>query len=190
MSTPSVSTIRSICVYCGSHPGNDPSYEKAARALGQEIAKKGLTLTFGGGNRGLMGAVARGVLESGGSVTGIIPEFLKEREQSDGFPPLEGAEIIVVPDMHTRKQMMFDKADAFVALPGGVGTLEELVEIMTWAQLRRHTKPVAVLDLNGFWSPLVALLDEMDNAGFLHNAEGARPLVAKRVEDVVTLLTS
>jgi uncharacterized protein (TIGR00730 family) len=138
-----------VCVYCGSGPGTDPVFADVADELGAALAREGLGLVYGGGDVGLMGIVARAVLKGGGHVTGIIPDFLKRRENM-----LDGAdETIVVPDMHTRKQLMFDKSDAFIALPGGIGTLEELVEQMTWAQLGRHSKPILLVDVEGFWRP-------------------------------------
>lgn len=132
-----------------------------------------------------MGAVARATLAGGGRVTGIIPEFLRDKEQTERTSALDGAEMIVVPDMHTRKQMMFEKADAFVALPGGIGTLEELVEIQTWAQLGRHSKPIGLLNINNFWSPYVELVAHMKDAGFLHNPERVEPLVFTDANDIV-----
>lgn len=188
MLTPDPSPIRTVCVYCGSSPGKDADFVAVARALGKRMAKAGLGLVYGGGDRGLMGAVARGVLEGKGAVTGVIPEFLLSKEQPDGATDLSGAEMITVPDMHTRKHMMFEKADAFVALPGGIGTLEEVVEMLTWAQLARHTKPVVVLNTNGFWTPFVTLLDHMEEAQFLHNTARARPIVCDTPDEAVAIL--
>ena len=136
-----------------------------------------------------MGAAARGALSVGGKVTGIIPEFLVQLEQSKGTVGLDGAEMVVVPDMHTRKQKMFEQADAFVALPGGIGTLEELVEIMTWAQLGRHVKPMGVLNTDDFWSPLLSLLDHMKSSGFLHNPERTALHISPDPEALVQDLT-
>ena len=137
-----------------------------------------------------MGAVATGVLSSGGKVTGVIPEFLQAWEHAEDGEDLSGADMITVPDMHTRKHMMFDEADAFIALPGGIGTLEELIEMLTWAQLKRHTKPVAVLNINGFWDPLIELIDHMQEAGFLHNAGSARPLVCATAKEAMEILSA
>ncbi len=176
--------IRNICVYCGSSAGSDPIYLQAARALGRELAKAKIGLIYGGGGTGLMGALARSVLESGGFVTGIIPEFLTEREAM--FDAAQN--LIVVPDMHTRKRLMFEKADAFVALPGGIGTLEELVEQLTWVQLERHTKPVLIADIGGFWRPLLTLFAHMHERSFIQPAFEVRYLVAERVEDVLPML--
>lgn len=175
MSESSSIPLRSICVYCASSAGKDPAFGTAALNLGAQIAQAGLTLVYGGGDKGLMGDVARGALNNGGKVVGIIPEFLVALEQPDGADDLDGVDLTVVPDMHTRKQMMFEKADAFIALPGGIGTLEELVEILTWAQLKRHSKPVALLNVNAFWSPFETMIDQMAAAGFLHNPAGAMP---------------
>ena len=182
--------IRSVCVYCGSSPGDDPAFVEAATELGVRLAAAGMRLVYGGGDHGLMGAVATGVLSSGGKVTGVIPEFLRTWEHAEDGEDLSGADMTTVPDMHTRKHMMFEEADAFIALPGGIGTLEELVEMLTWAQLKRHTKPIAVLNTNGFWDPLIELFDHMQGAGFLHNPEEARPQVFTTVEDAVDALSA
>ncbi len=174
--------LTSVCVYCGSNHGADPAYEAAARHLGHTLADQGIRLVYGGGDVGLMGTVARSALESGGSVTGIIPHFLEEREVMLGGVD----ELIVTADMHERKQLMFRKSDAFIALPGGIGTLEEVVEMMTWAQLGQHRKPVLLADVNGFWAPLLDLLNHMDAQGFL--TEKAPFLVARNMEDVIPTL--
>jgi uncharacterized protein (TIGR00730 family) len=158
--------IRSICVYCGSNPGRDPSYVEAARELGQRMAKAGIGLVYGGGGLGLMGEIARAVLAGGGRVTGIIPSFLSEREQM----LRDVTELTVVTDMHERKRLMFERSDAFVAMPGGIGTLEELVEQLTWAQLGRHSKPIVLLNIGGFWAPFTALLDHMRREAFIRNS--------------------
>ena len=160
--------LTSLCVYCGSGLGTNPAYEEAARILGRSMADSDVRLVYGGGSVGLMGTLARAVLDGGGSVTGIIPRFLQSRER----PMAELTELIVTEDMHQRKMLMFEKADAFVALPGGVGTLEELVEQMTWAQLGRHEKPVLLANIAGFWDPLVRLLDEMRRVGFIRVGAG------------------
>ena len=176
--------LKNICVYCGSSEGVDPRFMQAADKLGAILAREKLGLVYGGGNSGLMGAVARATLAGGGQVCGIIPDFLKSRENM-----LEAAqELIVVPDMHTRKRLMFERADAFVALPGGIGTLEELIEQMTWAQLERHSKPVLILDIGGFWRPLLGLLAHMRENGFIRAGLEVRYLVAERVEDIVPML--
>jgi uncharacterized protein (TIGR00730 family) len=179
-----MSKIRTVCVYCGSSSGTDPAFMEAARRFGEILAIDGVGLVYGGGSRGLMGAVATSVLDHGGHVTGIIPEFLESREQT-----LQRAqEIIVTPDMHVRKQTMFDKADAFVALPGGIGTLEELVEQLTWAQLGRHKKPILILNIKGFWDPLCALLDHMRGMEFIRAELGVALLVAETPEEILPKL--
>ena len=162
--------IRSVCVYCGSGPGANPRFTEAARAFGKLLADNDIRLIYGGGSVGLMGSVAQSVLDHGGKVTGVIPEFLVAREHA----MTEAQELVVTPDMHTRKQIMFDRADAFVALPGGVGTLEELVEQLTWAQLGRHKKPILAANIGGFWDPLCALLDHMRSLAFIRDPDGNR----------------
>jgi len=179
-----MSKIQSICVYCGSGDGSDPVFTNVAREFGIHMAEAGIRLVYGGGNVGLMGTVARAVLDHGGKVTGIIPEFLKQREVM-----LDGADdMIVVPDMHTRKQLMFERSDAFVALPGGVGTLEELVEQLTWAQLGRHTKPILMADINGFWKPLLVLFAHMRQFNFNRDGFEVNYLVAERSMDIIPML--
>lgn len=179
-----MSQLRSVCVYCGSGLGTDPAYAVAARTLGREMAERGVRLVYGGGSIGLMGEIAQSVLKHGGRVTGIIPKFLREQEVM-----LEAAhELIVTEDMHERKRLMFERADAFVALPGGVGTLEELVEQLTWAQLGRHDKPILLADINGFWRPLTELIRHMDQEQFIRNGFEINFLVAERAEDILPRL--
>ena len=179
--------IRSICVYCGSQPGRSQAYVEAGRKLGQAMAENHLHLVYGGGTKGVMGAVASGVLSHGGRVTGIIPEFLVDMEATrHSLGQL--SELIVTPDMHVRKHKMFERADAFVTLPGGIGTLEEIVEIMTWAQLGRHRKPIVLANIGGFWDPLMELIRHMADAGFVHSAHLLQPLVIDCVEENVTAL--
>ncbi len=179
-----MSEIRNICVYCGSANGTDPIFLNAAQELGRSIAEHGLGLVYGGGDNGLMGAVARSVLEHGGHVTGVIPGFLRQREAM-----LEKAqELVLVDDMHTRKRIMFERADAFVALPGGIGTLEELVEQLTWVQLGRHGKPVLIADVGGFWKPLLSLFAHMRENGFIREEFELRYLVSEKIADVVPML--
>ena len=156
-------SIRSVCVYCGSGLGQNPAYTAAARTLGAELAAHGLGLVYGGGSLGLMGELARATLDHGGRVTGIIPSFLTEKEKM----MRDVDELIVTTDMHERKRIMFERSDAFVALPGGVGTLEELVEQLTWVQLGRHAKPVVVANIEGFWNPFLALLTHMKADAFI-----------------------
>lgn len=155
-----------------------------AAALGRALALAGVGLVYGGGNIGLMGAVARATLSAGGHVTGIIPQFLVDRE----VMLADVQELLVTEDMHERKRLMFERSDAFVALPGGVGTLEELVEQMTWAQLGRHDKPILIADFGGFWSPLIALLDHMSSQGFIRAGMEVPYVVATRVDEVIPLL--
>lgn len=155
--------MRSVCVFCGSLTGSDPVYAEAARDFGRRLAARGLGLVYGGGHVGIMGAVADGVLGAGGTVVGVIPASMVERELA--HPGL--TECLVVRTMHERKALMNARSDAFVALPGGIGTLDELFEAWTWAQLGVHRKPVALLDVGGFWGPLVALADHLSERGFL-----------------------
>src|ERR1700677_4175373 len=156
-------SIRNICVYCGSSLGADPRFAEAADTRGAAMAAAGVGLVFGGGEDGLMGRLAHAVIDNGGRVTGIIPTFLIKREHA----LKEAQELIVVEDMHQRKQKMFERADAFIALPGGVGTLEELVEQLTWVQLGRHAKPVLVANINNYWDPLLALVEHMRAVKFM-----------------------
>ena len=179
-----MSTIRTICVYCGSSPGTDRVFMETACRFGEILAIEGVGLVHGGGSHGLMGAVATSVLDHGGHGTGIIPEFLQNREQT----LRRAQEIIVTPDMHVRKQTMFDRADAFVALPGGIGTLEELVEQLTWAQLGRHKKPILILNVKGFWDPLCALLDHMRGMEFIRAELSIALLVANAPEEILPKL--
>ncbi len=179
-----MTTIRSVCVYCGSSAGLHPAYADAAGVVGKALADEGLRLVYGGGNLGLMGIVARTVIENGGTVTGIIPQFLSERERMLH----EVQELIVTDNMHQRKMMMFDRADAFVALPGGIGTLEELVEMMTWFQLGQHAKPIVLANINRFWEPLLTLLTHMREQTFIRENLDVSYKVATRAEDVVPLI--
>jgi hypothetical protein len=176
--------LTSICVYCGSSPGNDPDYLDSGRILGRAIGEAGLRLVYGGGTKGIMGAVADGTMEAGGKVIGIIPRFLMNKEATEkALGVLD--ELVVTEDMHERKHRMFEEADAFVTLPGGIGTLEEVIEIMTWAQLGRHTKPIVLANINGFWDPLSTLIDHMRDAGFIHTGHRVQPLVVNTAEEIV-----
>jgi hypothetical protein len=181
-----MSTIRTVCVYCGSSSGSDPAYAEAARRFGTILAQNKIGLVYGGGAHGLMGVLAGAVLDHGGRVTGIIPEFLKERERL--FTRVQ--EVIVTRDMHERKREMFERADAFVALPGGLGTLEELVEQLTWAQLGQHRKPILLVNIGGFWDPLNELIDHMRKLGFIHSETRVDYLVATRVDDIIPKLAA
>lgn len=173
--------VSNVCVYCGSGPGAKPVYAQAARALGHSLAANGVGLVYGGGGLGLMGEVARATLGAGGRVTGIIPKFLTEKEHM----LTDVNELIVTEDMHVRKRLMFERSDAFVALPGGIGTLEELVEQLTWSQLGRHTKPIVVANIDGFWEPFLKLLAHMRDDQFIRNGLNVRFIVVDSAEAIV-----
>jgi uncharacterized protein (TIGR00730 family) len=179
-----MSKINAICVYCGSSPGTEPAFIEAAQKFGKILAENSVRLIYGGGSVGLMGALAEAVLEQGGEVTGVIPEFLTKRER----PRRLAQELIVTRDMHERKSTMFERADAFVALPGGLGTLEELVEQLTWVQLGRHRKPILIANIAGYWDPLLALVDHMRAVKFVPSALSVDYLVAKRVDEILPML--
>ncbi len=184
MSKKKPSLIKTVCVYCGSGNGTNPAFIEAARGFGKILAESDVGLVYGGGSVGLMGAVAAAVVDHGGRVTGVIPEFLIARER----PSNEGQELIITHDMHERKRIMFDRADAFVALPGGVGTLEELIEQLTWAQLGRHKKPILAANIAGFWDPLCILLEHMKKLEFIRSGLDVRMHVANRIEDILPTL--
>jgi len=179
-----MSKINALCVYCGSSPGTDAAFVAAAQSFGRILAENDVRLIYGGGSIGLMGALAQAVLKHGGQATGVIPEFLMRRER----PQHDRAEQVVVPDMHARKRTMFERADGFVALPGGLGTLEEVVEQLTWAQLGRHKKPILIANINGYWDPLLALIEHMRAVKFVPSAFDVEFLVATRVEDILPKL--
>jgi len=179
-----INKIKTICVYCGSSAGTNPRFIEAASTFGKILAENGIRLVYGGGSNGLMGAVANGVLDHGGSVTGIIPEFLNSRERM----LTRVQELVVTPDMHERKRLMFERSDAFVALPGGIGTLEELVEQLTWQQLGRHSRPVLLANIEGFWEPLLALMTHMRATQFIRPGMAVEVLKAERVEDILPRL--
>jgi uncharacterized protein (TIGR00730 family) len=179
-----MSTIKSICVYCASGPGNDPAFMEAAKKFGRILGENGIRLVYGGGSVGLMGALAESVLDRGGAVTGVIPDFLVNREHM----LLRVQERVITRDMHERKWVMFERADAFVALPGGIGTLEELVEQLTWAQLGRHKKPILVLNVARFWDPLCVLLEQMEKLDFIRANLPVNLLVAEQVEEILPKL--
>jgi uncharacterized protein (TIGR00730 family) len=179
-----MSTIKTVCVYCGSGPGTNPRFMESAKALGKALAEGGIRLVYGGGSVGMMGAVATSVLDHGGMVTGIIPGFLTAKENA----LKRVQEMIVTPDMHERKRLMFEHSDAFVALPGGIGTLEELVEQLTWQQLGRHSKPVLLANIDGFWEPLLGLLAHMRATQFIRPTLSIDILKAERVEDILPRL--
>jgi uncharacterized protein (TIGR00730 family) len=169
---------RRVGVFCGSSHGSDPADARVARELGTELARRGLGLVYGGGNVGLMGEVANAALEAGAEVIGVIPEALAEKE----IAHWELTELRIVPDMHRRKAAMYDLSDAFIALPGGIGTLEEFFEVLTWAQLGMHAKPCGLLDATGYWPPLLAMLDRAVARGFYKPEHRRMVLVEDTVE--------
>jgi uncharacterized protein (TIGR00730 family) len=179
----SKSRADSVCVFCGSSDAADPAFLEAAADLGRGLARAGLRLVYGGGGVGLMGACARAAHEAGGRVLGIIPHFLVGREQA-----LESVEHVVVDDMHQRKMMMFERSDAFVVLPGGVGTLEEAVELLSWRRLDLHAKPVVFYSPSGFWRPLFDLFQHTVDARLTPPQFMHAWTVAERIEEVVPML--
>lgn len=179
-----MNSTHSVCVYCGSSPGSDPIYMQSGTALGAALAASGLRLVYGGGTRGIMGAVSKASIDAGGKVTGIIPEFLLSKEAKDGTQTgLD--ELHVVKTMHERKHMMFESSNAFVALPGGIGTVEEIIEIMTWGQLGRHEKPMIFANIRGFWNPMRTLIEHMTAEGFVHTLHKVKPLFLDTIEEIV-----
>ena len=179
-----MSMLQTICVYCGSGPGKNPAFVKAARKFGKILAENDIGLIYGGGSIGLMGELAKSVLKHGGKVTGVIPEFLIARERM-----LEEAqEVVVTNDMHERKRIMFERSDAFVALPGGVGTLEETVEQLTWSQLGRHKKPILAANIEHFWDPLRVLFEHMEKLEFIRPGLTVKLLVVDAVDEILPRL--
>lgn len=178
--------MRRICVFCGSSRGRDPGHAGAATALGQALAARGLGLVFGGGSVGLMGVVADAVLAAGGRVTGVIPHGLAARELAHR----RVEDMRVVPTMHARKALMAELADGFVALPGGIGTFEELLEVATWGQLGIHRKPIGVLNVAGYYDPLVALLEHAVGQGFLPERSRGLVIVDDGVERLLDRLAA
>ncbi len=179
-----MSKINAICVYCGSNAGTEPAFAEAASRFGKILAENGVRLIYGGGSVGLMGTLATAVLAHGGKATGIIPDFLTQRER----PRRLSQELIITRDMHERKRTMFERADAFVALPGGIGTLEELVEQLTWAQLGRHRKPILIANISGYWDPLLTLVAHMRERAFVPDSLAINFLVTERVEEILPVL--
>lgn len=174
-------SLRSICVFCGASIGTNPAYREAAVALGEAIARRGMTLVYGGGAVGLMGTVADAAMAAGGEVIGIIPESLMNAEIGHkGLSRLE-----VVDGMHARKARMAELSDAFIALPGGLGTLEELFEVWTWGQLGYHAKPLGLLDVNGFYEKLGGFLDHIVEEGFVRPAHRAMLLLAQQADQLL-----
>lgn len=179
-----MNTIRSVCVYCGSSPGNDPAYVEAGEQLGRSLASAGLRLIYGGGTNGIMGAVGKSALAAGGQVGAIIPEFLVNRESNRSALTIF-EDLTITQTMHERKQAMFERSDAFVVLPGGIGTVEEIVEIMTWGQLGHHRKPMVFANIRGFWNPMLAMLEHMRAEGFIHSGHLVQPIVVDSAEAIV-----
>ncbi|PCI32180.1 MAG: TIGR00730 family Rossman fold protein [Alphaproteobacteria bacterium] len=176
--------IKSLCVYCGSRPGRNSHFKNIARKFGEILAQEKIRLVYGGGNVGLMGILATTVMKSGGQVTGIIPQHLNEEEV--GWK--EATDFFVVDNMHERKRMMFDHSDAFVALPGSIGTLDETIEVITWKQLGLHNKPIILVNMDGYWQPFLALIDNFIQEEFTSPETRDLFQVVKTVEDVVPLL--
>lgn len=173
----------SVAVFCGSKPGTDPRHMKTAEAFGRGLAERGMRMVYGGGRVGLMGEVARATRDAGGKVTGVIPEFLMKLEVGDTANELE-----ITDSMHSRKQRMFELSDAFVSLAGGLGTLDETVEIVTWKQLRLHAKPIIVLSEDGFWNGLPEMVQGFVTSGFAGEAALDLFQVVPRLEDVFAIL--
>ena len=176
-----MATIRRICVFCGASPGRDPSYRELASAVGTGLARRGIGLVYGGGQVGLMGTIADAALAAGGEVIGVIPQGLVDRELA--HPGL--TELRVVTTLHERKAVMADLADAFIALPGGLGTLEELAEVTSWAQLQLHAKPIGLLDDGRYWSSLLAWLDHAATEGFVAPVHRGLLLRATDLDDIL-----
>ena len=179
-----MAAVASLCVFCGAQMGRNPAHTEAARSLGAGLARRGITLIYGAGGIGLMGVVADAVLAGGGKAVGVIPESLESLEVA--HPEL--TETVVTADMFRRKQIMMDRADGFVVLPGGFGSLDEFFEVLTWKQLGLHDKPVVVLDSDGYWGPLLALLDHVSAEGFAPQATGALATVVQSTDELFRVL--
>lgn len=178
--------MKKVAVFCGSRMGNDSAYADAARALGAELAKRGMTLVYGGGNVGLMGEVASAALDAGGEVIGVIPQFLAMRELAYAAC----TDLIVVDSMHTRKAKMAELADAFIALPGGLGTFDELFEILTWSQIGLHGKPIGLLNVDGFYDGMLVFLNQVAASGFVREGELAAMQVSGSIAGLLDLLAA
>ncbi len=178
--------LKNICVYCGSGSGSDPAYAHTAKSLGKELAATGIGLVYGGGGLGLMGEVARSTRDHGGRVTGIIPTFLSELEHMIR----DVDELIITDNMHERKQLMFEKSDAFVALPGGIGTLEELVEQLTWSQLGQHKKPVIIANIKDYWTPFLELIAHMKKQEFIRDGLDVRFQIVQKASEILPAIIS
>lgn len=181
-----MATVKSLCVYCGSSTGEDARHGQAAARLGRLLAQRGIELVFGGGRIGLMGVIADAALAAGGRVIGVIPRNLTGAELAHG----RATEMVVVDSMHARKQRMFELSDAFAMLPGGLGTLDESIEIITWKQLRLHDKPIVLVDDGGYWAPFRALVESVIAAGFARPEAASLFTVVKRVDDILPALAA
>ena len=179
-------TPSSICVFCGARFGSDPAARQVAQQLGELLAAKKIALVYGGGGVGLMGLVANAALKGGGRVVGVIPRFLLQREA--GHPAL--SETVVVATMHERKLQMFERSDAFVVLPGGIGTLEELFEVLSWRTLGLHTKPIVIVDQGGYWQPLAALLRGVVDSGFAERTHLDHVAFVNNINDVLPAIAA
>lgn len=178
--------MKQVCIFCGSYQGTQPIYMTVAHQMGIGLAQRGLGLIYGGGRVGLMGAVADGTLSAGGKVTGVIPQSLVDRELAHtGL-----TELHVVTSMHQRKALMADLADAFIAMPGGFGTLDELFEIITWVQLGFHQKPIALLNVGGYFDPLIIFIDHMATEGFIKSQHRTAVMVKNDVESLLDALST
>lgn len=180
--------IQSVCVYCGSCMGNNPLYQKIAQDLGKFLGQNNINLIYGGGTKGLMGLLANATQQNGAKVTGIIPEFLMNKEANEkDIKKLD--HYIITETMHERKYAMFAHADAVITLPGGIGTLEELVEIITLAQLEQHNKPIILININQFWDPLITLLSHMQKEGFIHSQDKIKLHIIDDIGNLSNILT-
>lgn len=179
-----IKPLTSVCIYCGSSGRVDASFKESAQAMGRSLAQAGITLVYGGGHVGLMGLCANAALEAGGSVVGVIPEHLHRIEVAhQGL-----TELHIVPNMHVRKMLMFERSDAFVAMPGGIGTLDELCEIITWRQLGMHDKPILIVNQDGYWDPFLALVDHVIDKAFANASVRALYSVVPDVASVLPAL--
>jgi len=178
--------LQAICVLCGSRPGSNPVYERDAIRLGQMIAERGVRLVYGGGSIGLMGVIANSTLAAGGEVVGVIPDFLMRYEVGH----MRLTDLVITGSMHDRKRRMFEMADGFVVLPGGLGTLDETFEVLTWKQIRLHDEPIVVLDSGGYWAPLQKMIEAVVDSGFAHAGIADLFTIVSRPEDVFTALSA
>ncbi len=181
-----MSKLRALCVFCGSRTGADPDHAREGEKLGRMLAGRGVELVYGGGGIGLMAVVANATIQAGGKVTGVIPEFLRAYEVG----VVDGAEELVVEGMHERKAKMFEMSDAFVVLPGGLGTLDESIEMTTWKQLQQHNKPIIFVNTNGYWAPFLAMIDRVVDGGFGHHKVKELFQVVENVEDVFNAIAA